>query len=98
DKLVTGVQTCALPISSGWSSSASTASLSPWTTLNTPSGRPASAHSSATSWDADGSRSLGLSTNVFPHAIATGYIHIGTITGKLRSEEHTSELQSLAYL
>ncbi len=33
--------------------------------------------------DADGSRSLGSSTNVFPHAIAIGYIHIGTIAGKL---------------
>ena len=32
---------------------------------------------------ADGSRSLGLSTKVLPHAIATGYIHIGTIAGKL---------------
>src|ERR687886_2527327 len=72
-----------MPATSGWSSSASTASLSPLTTLNTPSGRPASAQSSATSWDADGSRSLGLSTNVLPQAIATGYIHIGTITGKL---------------
>src|SRR2546421_13002813 len=72
-----------MPATPGWSSSASTAVLSPLTTLNTPSGRPASAHSSATSWDADGSRSLGLSTNVFPHAIATGCIHIGTITGKL---------------
>src|SRR2546430_1377370 len=68
---------------SGWSSTASTASLSPLTTLNTPSGRPASAQSSATSWDADGSRSLGLRTKVFPHATATGCIHIGTITGKL---------------
>ena len=34
-------------------------------------------------FDADGSRSLGLSTNVLPQAMATGYIHIGTITGKL---------------
>ena len=32
---------------------------------------------------ADGSRSRGLSTNVLPHAIAIGYIHIGTIAGKL---------------
>ena len=30
-----------------------------------------------------GSRSLGLSTNVLPVAIATGYIHIGTMAGKL---------------
>src|SRR3954468_3360701 len=68
---------------SGWVSSASTDSLSPCTTLNTPSGRPASAHSSATNCDADGSRSDGLSTNVLPVAIATGYIHIGTMAGKL---------------
>jgi hypothetical protein len=33
--------------------------------------------------DADGSRSLGLSTKVLPQAIATGYIHIGTMAGKL---------------
>ena len=32
---------------------------------------------------ADGSRSLGFSTNVLPHAIAIGNIHIGTIAGKL---------------
>ena len=68
---------------SGWSSIASTATLSPWTTLNTPSGSPASAYSSATRVDADGSRSDGLSTNVLPHAIAIGCIHIGTMTGKL---------------
>src|ERR687889_2371956 len=68
---------------SGCSSSASTAVLSPCTTLNTPSGRPASAHSSATSIDALGSRSLGLSTKVLPVAIATGCIHIGTMIGKL---------------
>ena len=68
---------------SGWSSSASTATLSPCTTLKTPSGRPACCHSSATSSDAEGSRSLGLRTNVLPQAIATGCIHIGTMTGKL---------------
>ena len=64
-------------------SSASTASLSPWTTLNTPSGRPASAHSRASSSEADGSFSDGLSTNVLPHAMASGNIHIGTMAGKL---------------
>ena len=51
--------------------------------MNTPSGSPARRHRSAISSDADGSRSLGLSTNVFPHAIATGNIHIGTMAGKL---------------
>src|ERR1700735_1673424 len=68
---------------SGCPSSASTASLSPWTTLNTPSGRPASAHSRASSSEADGSFSDGLSTNVLPQAMASGNIHIGTMAGKL---------------
>ena len=68
---------------SGWVSSASTATLSPCTTLNTPSGRPASAHSCASRTDADGSFSDGLSTKALPQAIATGNIHIGTMAGKL---------------
>jgi hypothetical protein len=68
---------------SGESRRVSTASLSPWTTLKTPSGSPARCHSSAISIEAEGSRSLGLSTKVFPQAIATGNIHIGTIAGKL---------------
>ncbi len=67
----------------GSSMSASTASLSPWTTLNTPSGRPASFSSFASSRLVVGSFSLGFSTNVLPHARATGNIHIGTIAGKL---------------
>ena len=33
--------------------------------------------------DSVGSRSEGFSTNVLPQAIATGYIHSGTIAGKL---------------
>src|SRR5438046_10462753 len=68
----------------GCSSRRSTATLSPCTTLNTPGGRPASANSCAQKFAQLGSRSLGLSTNVFPHAIAIGYIHIGTIAGKLK--------------
>ncbi len=67
----------------GWVSRRSTATLSPWTTLNTPGGRPASARSWAQNIAEDGSRSLGLRMNVLPHAIARGYIHIGTIAGKL---------------
>ena len=39
--------------------------------------------SSASSSDADGSFSLGLSTNVLPQARALANIHIGTIAGKL---------------
>ncbi len=68
---------------SGCVSRPSTASLSPWSTVNTPAGSPASAHRSASTSDADGSRSDGFSTNAFPQAIATGNIHIGTIAGKL---------------
>ena len=32
----------------------------------------------------DGSFSDGLSIKEFPHAMAIGYIHIGTIAGKLK--------------
>src|SRR5205823_12305576 len=64
---------------SGCSSTASTATLSPMTTLNTPSGTPASCKSSPVNSDADGSFSEGFSTKVFPHAIAGAHIHIGTM-------------------
>src|SRR5262245_50795735 len=67
----------------GCSRIASTATLSPMTTLKTPSGSPASLRISAVRSDADGSFSDGLSTNVFPQAIAGAHIHIGTIAGKL---------------
>ena len=49
----------------------------------TRSGRPASASHSAIRSDADGSFSLGLRMKALPHASASGYIHIGTIAGKL---------------
>ena len=68
---------------SGCARSASTASLSPLITLNTPSGRPASFRSAARTSDAEGSRSEGLRTNVLPQTIAIGNIHSGTIAGKL---------------
>src|SRR5690625_4392199 len=68
------------------SSSASTAGLPPWTTLNTPSGKPASFQSSASQLTAEGSFSDGLITTVLPAAIATGKNHIGTIAGKLNGE------------
>jgi hypothetical protein len=55
----------------------------PWTTLKTPAGRPASASSSAVKSAADGSFSDGLRRKALPHARASGYIHIGTIAGKL---------------
>ena len=67
----------------GSSSKASTATLSPWTTLNTPSGNPAFFSRPAMNNAADGSRSDGFSTKVLPQASATGNIHSGTIAGKL---------------
>ena len=81
----TGVEpTNEIAATSGCSSSASTATLSPCTTLNTPSGSAGLVQQLARgSIDADGSFSDGLSTNVFPHAIAGANIHIGTIAGKL---------------
>src|SRR5581483_3599537 len=71
------------PRTSGWVRSASTASLSPWTTLNTPSGSPAACSSSARRTLADGSFSDGFSTNELPQAMAIGNIHSGTMAGKL---------------
>src|SRR5579871_1137702 len=68
---------------SGWAISESTATLSPLTTLKTPSGTPASARSSAVSIEAEGSFSDGLRTKVLPQARAGAHIHIGTIAGKL---------------
>jgi hypothetical protein len=68
------------------SRSASTASLSPWTTFMTPSGRPASRHSAATALTADGSFSDGLMTTALPQAMAMGTNHIGTMAGKLNGE------------
>src|SRR5688572_12077403 len=69
---------------SGCSSNRSTATLSPCTMLSTPSGNPAFCSKDAQRFVTDGSFSLGFKTNVFPHAIAIGYIHIGTIAGKLK--------------
>src|SRR5476651_802091 len=68
---------------SGCSRRASTDSLSPCTTLKTPSGSPASLRARAIQRDADGSFSLGFRTTVFPTASAIGKNHNGTIAGKL---------------
>src|SRR5450759_5126039 len=66
-----------------WVSSASTASLSPWITVKTPSGRPASFHICARKSEAEGSFSLGFRMKALPQAMALAHIHRGTITGKL---------------
>src|ERR1051325_2966129 len=67
----------------GCVSSASTHSRPPWTMLSTPFGSPAFSSSFAILMLVSGTFSLGLRTNVLPHAMATGYIHNGTIAGKL---------------
>src|SRR6478735_594510 len=86
----------------GCSSIASTATLSPWTTLKTPSGSPATLRSSAVSNEADGSFSDGFSTKQLPQAIAGAHIHIGTIAGKLKgvipATTPTAELLKVAGL
>src|SRR6476660_6515391 len=70
----------------GSSSSASTATLSPCRTLNTPSGSPASFHNAPSQFAVDGSFSLGLRITQLPAAIAMGKNHIGTVAGKLNGE------------
>ena len=81
---------------SGCSSSASTATLSPWTTLKTPSGTPASFSSSAVKTDADGSFSDGLSTNVLPHASAGAHIHIGHHRREVERRDAGDDAERLA--
>ena len=70
-------------LTSGASISASTASLSPCTTLSTPFGRPASCSSWAIYRVELGSRSDGLRMKQLPQTMASGYIHSGTMAGKL---------------
>ena len=62
---------------------ASTAVLSPWTMLRMPGGSPASMNSSQAMSGAEGSRSEGFNMKALPEAMASGYIHIGTMAGKL---------------
>src|SRR3546814_4256212 len=120
--LVTGVQTCALPISTldtkGWlDKGAPTSGPIPVTTLNTPGGKPTPSRILANSSKEALVYSDGLNTKVHPAARAGaifqaarnrgefhGIIAATTPTGSclvklkcpaLRSEEHTSELQSL---
>ena len=69
---------------SGCSSRASTASLSPWTTLSTPSGSPASFRSAAIQFAAEGSFSEGLRITALPAASAIEKNQSGTIAGKLK--------------
>src|SRR5215203_3109650 len=67
----------------GWSIRASTVSLAPCTTLNTPSGKPASLKSSASRSAERGVRWEGFKIKVLPVAVAKGANHKGIIIGKL---------------
>ena len=80
----TGVEPTKLTASMpSWARIASTISLSPCTTPNTPGGRPHSPSSSPSSRDGEGSRSDGLRMKQLPAASAIGAIQSGTMTGKL---------------
>src|ERR1022692_904806 len=68
---------------SGCASRASTASRDPCSRLYTPAGRPASCNNSAARVGVSGTFSDGFRMNVLPQAMAKGYIHIGTMAGKL---------------
>ena len=62
---------------------ASTASLSPLTTLRMPAGSPASMNSSASRIGTPGSRSDGLRMKALPQAMAGAHFHSGIMAGKL---------------
>ena len=63
---------------------ASTASLSPLTTLRIPGGSPASIISSASIIGTPGSRSDGLRMKALPQAMAGAHFHSGIMAGKLK--------------
>ncbi len=64
-------------------SSASTASLSPFTTFKMPSGSPALMNSSAMRIGTEGSRSEGFRMKALPQAIAGAAFQSGIMAGKL---------------
>ena len=68
----------------GLSNIASTTTLSPCTTLKTPSGNPDSLSKSPKIKVTLGSRSDGFKIKALPQAIAFGNIQVGTIAGKLK--------------
>ena len=72
-----------MPLTSGWLTSASLASLLPCTILTTPSGKPTSEIISKHLCMGSGVVSLGLTTSVHPTASAIGMNQNGAIDGKL---------------
>ena len=82
---------------SGSSRMASTASLSPCTTLRTPAGRPASRNSSARRSGTPGSRSLGFRMKALPAAMAGAHFHSGIMAGKLNGVMPGDDAERLAH-
>src|SRR5215204_5507117 len=72
-----------MALTCGWAIRASTVSLAPCTTLNTPSGKPASLQSSASRSAERGVRWEGFNTRVLPVAMAKGANHKRIIAAKL---------------
>src|SRR3546814_8315454 len=91
--LVTGVQTCALPIctirTAGWPAALAVASAIALGSLDSVSLASASQTSNNTSG------SSVISASAHPLSGQSGEYGAGRATAILRSEEHTSELQSL---
>src|SRR5581483_1936413 len=81
----------------GCSRMASTASLSPLTTLRMPAGSPASMKSSASISGTPGSRSDGLRMKALPQAIAGAHFHSGIMAGKIEGGNAGDHAQRLAH-
>jgi hypothetical protein len=69
---------------SGWPTSAAPVRPSPVMMLTTPGGSPASSHSSANRIAVSEVNSAGLSTTVFPVAIAGAIFHASMSSGKFQ--------------
>ena len=74
---------------------ASTDSLSPLTTLKTPSGRPDSFNNSASLIAHDGSFSDGFKIKVFPHA-HEAYYQLAACYTALGQQQQAKQMQQLA--
>src|SRR4030081_2545931 len=82
---------------SGSSRMASTASLSPLTTLRMPGGSPASIINLASSIGTPGSRSDGLRINALPQAMAGGDFHIGVMAGEIEGRDAGDHAERLPH-
>ena len=81
----------------GWARMASTACLSPWTTLKTPSGRPASLSISARRMEALGSRSRGLEDEGVAAGEGDGEHPHGDHGGEVEGRDAGDDAEGLAH-